>query len=165
MENIGKSIIMVIEPLEYSVYDKKFNHETFGLVFGTQSTWLRDKTYDLATTYLEFWHQHFTQKVIKEIRDNISNFITTKIKREEVAIRFYCALGLLAYYTERAHDKTLAMRKFTTLEDLNPMHYVYIGVNDYNIAEILEKIEQKVAHSEAGLEWKGSSFELTQVPV
>lgn len=165
MVKIGKSFIMVIEPLEYSVYDKKLNYETMGLVFGTQSTWLRDKCYDLVTTYLEFWHQHFTPKVIKEIRDNISNFISTRVRREEVAMRFYCALGLLAYYTARTRDKSLAMRKFTTMEDFNPMYYVYIGVNDYNIAEILEKIEQKVAHSKAGLEWKGSCFELTQVPV
>ena len=165
MEKIGKSFIMVIEPLEYSVYDKRFNYKNLGLVFGTQSTWLRDKTYDLVTIYLKYWHQHFTPKVIKEIRDNISNFISARVKREEVAMRFYCALGLLAYYTARTRDKSLAMRKFTTMEDFNPMYYVYIGVNDYNIAEILEKIEQKVAHSKAGLEWKGSCFELTQVPV
>jgi len=164
VEYIGKSFILVIEPLEYSVYDKKFNHETLGVVFGTQSTWLRDRYYDLATTYLEFWHQHFTPKIIKEIQDNISNFITAKVKREEVSIRFFCALGLLAYYTAISHEKTLAMRKFTAIEDINnPMYHVYIGVNDYSIAEILKKIEQKVAHSKAGVEWKDSCFELIQV--
>lgn len=165
MEFIGKSFILVIEPLEFSVYDRKFNLDTLGVVFGTQSTWLRDRYYDLATTYLEFWHQHFTPKVIKEIRDNISNFITAKEKREEVSIRFFCALGLLAYYTARTHDKSLAMRKFTAIEDNNPMYYVYLGVNDYSIAEILEKMEQKVAHSKARVEWKGSCFELMQIPV
>ena len=145
MENIGKSFILVIEPLEFSVYDRKFNHETFGLVFGSQSTWLRDQHYNLATKYLEFWQQHFTPKAIKEIQDNISNFITAKVRREEVSIRFFCALGLLAYYTAISHEKTLAMRKFTAIEDINnPMYHVYIGVNDYNVMEILKKIEQKV---------------------
>jgi len=57
------------------------------------------------------------------------------------------------------------MRKFTAIEGIDPMYYVYVGVNDYSIAEILEKIEQKVAHSKAGSEWKGSCFELIQVPV
>ena len=166
MEKIGKSFILVIEPLEYNVYDRKFNHETFGLVFGSQSTWLRDQHYNLVTKYLEFWQHHFTPKVIKEIRDNISNFITTKVRWEEIAMRFFCALGLLAYYTAVSHDKTLAMRKFTAIEDINnPLYYVYIGVNDYIVMEILEKIEQKVAHSKEGLEWKGSCFKLTQVTV
>jgi hypothetical protein len=166
VENIGKSFILVIEPLEYSVYDRKFNLEIFGLVFGSQSPWLRDQHYDLVIKYLEFWQHHFTPKAIKEIRDNISNFITAKVKREEIAMRFYCALGLLAYYTAISHEKTLAMRKFTALEDIdNPMYYVYIGVNDYNVMEILKKIEQKVAHSKAGVEWKGSCFELIQVSV
>ena len=165
MEKIGKSFIMVIEPLEYSVYDTKFNLDTFGLVFGSQSTWLRNQHYDLATTYLEFWQHHFTPKAIREIRDNISNFITAKVRREEIAMRFFCALGLLAYYTAVSYDKTLAMRKFTAIEDNNPMYYVYLGVNDYSIAEILEKMEQKVAHSKARVEWKGSCFELIQVSV
>ena len=82
--------------------------------------------------------------------------------------RFYCALGLLAYYTARTRDKGLAMRKFTIIEGPNPtytMHYIYIGVNDYNISEIRDKIGEKIAHSEAGLEWKGSCFELIQVPL
>ena len=164
MENIGKSFILVIEPLEYSVYDKKFNLETFGVVFGSQSTWLRDQHYNLVTTYLEFWQHHFTPKAIREIRDTISNFIMAKVRREEIVIRFFCALGLLAYYTAVSHDKTLTMRKFTAIEDINnPMYYIYIGINDYNVMEIMEKIEQKVAHSKVGVEWKGSCFELTQV--
>ena len=141
------------------------NYDTLGFVFGTQSTWLRDQTYHLVTKYLEFWQHRFTPKVIKEIRDNISNFITTKVKREEIIMRFYCALGLLAYYTARTRDKDLALRKFTIIEGANPMYYIYIGVNDYNVLEIRDKIRQKIAHSEAGMEWKGSFFELIQVPV
>lgn len=104
-------------------------------------------------------------KTIKEIRDNISNFISSKVKREEVVFHFYCALGLLAYYTARTRDKDLAMRKFTIIEGLNPTYYIYIGVYDYNILEIRDKIGQKVAHSEAGMEWKGSCFELIQVQI
>ena len=54
MEKIGNSFLLVIEPLEFNIHDRKMNHETLGLVFGTQSSWLRDKCYDLATKYLEF---------------------------------------------------------------------------------------------------------------
>ena len=165
MEQLGKSFILVIEPLEFNVYEKRMNYDTLGFVFGTQSVWLRDRLYHLVTKYLEFWQQHFTPKAIYEIRENISNFIASKVRREEVIFRFYCALGLLAYYTARTRDKGLAMRKFTTIERANPLYYIYIGVNDYNTMEILEKIGQKVTHSEAGLEWKGSCFELVQVPV
>ncbi len=168
MEQLGKSFILVLEPLEFNVDEKKMNFDTLGFVFGTQSTWLRDQMYHLVTQYLEFWQHYFTPKAINEIRDNISNFIASKVRREEVMFRFYCALGLLAYYTARTRDKSLAMRKFTTIEGPNPMytmHYIYIGVNDYNISEIRDKIGEKIAHSEAGLEWKGSCFELIQVPV
>jgi len=165
MERLGKSFILVLEPLEFNVYDKKMNFNTLGFVFGTQSTWLRDQTYNLVTKYLEFWQRYFTPKAIKEIRDNINNFIASKVKREEVMFRFYCALGLLAYYTARTREKALAMRKFTLIEGLNPMYYIYIGVNDYSVSEIREKIGEKIAHSEAGLEWKGSCFELIQIPV
>lgn len=87
------------------------------------------------------------------------------MKREEIIYRFYCALGLLAYYTARTRDKGLAMRKFTIIEGANPMYYIYIGVNDYNVMEIRHKIGEKIAHSEAGFEWKGSCFELIQVSV
>ena len=165
MDRLGKSFILVLEPLEFNVYDKKMNFDTLGFVFGTQSTWLRDQTHGLVTKYLEFWQRYFTPKAIKEIRDNINNFIASKVKREEVMFRFYCALGLLAYYTARTRNKALAMRKFTIIEGLNPMYYIYIGVNDYTVMEIREKIGEKIAHSEAGLEWKGSCFELIQVPV
>jgi len=168
MERLGKSFILVLEPLEFNVYEKKMNYDTLGFVFGTQSTWLRDQMYQLVTQYLEFWQHHFTPKAINEIRDNISNFIASEVRREEVMFRFYCALGLLAYYTARTRDKGLAMRKFTTIDGPNPtytMHYIYIGVNDYSISEIRDKIGEKIAHSEAGLEWKGFCFELIQVPV
>ncbi len=165
MERLGKSFILVLEPLEFNVYEKKMNFNTLGFVFGTQSTWLRDQIYNLVTKYLEFWQRHFTPRAIKEIRDNINNFIASKVKREEVLFRFYCALGLLAYYTARSRDKDLAMRKFTIIEEMNPMYHIYIGVNDYNISEIRDKIGEKIAHSESGLEWKGSCFELIQVPI
>ena len=165
MEQLGKSFILVLEPLEFNVYEKKMNYDTLGMVFGTQSTWLRDQMYHLVTKYLEFWQHHFTPKVIKEIRDTISNFIATKVKREEITMRFYCALGLLAYYIARTRDKDVALRKFTTIEGANPMYYIYIGVNNYTVLEIADKIGQKIAHSEAGMDWKGSCFELIQVPV
>ena len=45
------------------------------------------------------------------------------------------------------------------------MYYIHIGVNDYSVLEIVDKIGQKIAHSESGMEWKGSCFELIQVPV
>ena len=165
MEQLGKSFILVIEPLEFNVYEKKINYDTLGFVFGTQSMWFRDQTYHLVTKYLKFWNHHFTPKAIKEIRDCISNFITAKAKREEVIIRFYCALGLMAYYNARNRNKDLALRKFIFIENGNPTYYIYIGVNMYNTMEIREKIEQKLAHSETGMEWKGSCFELIQVPV
>jgi len=57
------------------------------------------------------------------------------------------------------------MRKFTVIEGANPMYYIYIGVNNYNVLEIRDKIGQKIAHSEAGMEWEGSCFELLQVPI
>ena len=165
MERLGKSFILVLEPLEFNIYERKMNYDTLGFVFGTQSTWLRDQMYHLVTKYLEYWQQYFTPKGIKEIQDNISKFIASKVRREEVMFRFYCALGLLAYYTARTREKGLAMRKFTIIEGTNPMYYIYIGVNDYNILEIRDKIGQKIAHSETGMEWKGSCFELIQVPV
>ena len=165
MELIGKSFILVLEPLEFNVYEKKMNYDTLGFVFGTQSTWLRDQTYHLVTTYLEYWQHHFTPKVIKEIQESVSNFITSKVERDEIIMHFYCALGLLAYYTATTRDKGLAMRKFTTIEGASPTYYIYIGVNDYNVLEIRDKIGQKIAHSEAGMEWKGSCFELLQVPI
>ncbi len=165
MKRLGKSFILVLEPLEFNVYEKKMQFDTLGFVFGTQSMWLRDQTYNLVTEYLKFWQRYFTPKAIKEIRDNINNFIVTKVKREEVMFRFYCALGLLAYYTARTRDKDLAMRKFTIIEGLNPMYYIYIGVNDYNVSEIRDKIGEKIASSEVGLDWKGSCFELIQVPL
>ena len=82
MDRLGKSFILVLEPLEFNVYDKKMNFDTLGFVFGTQSTWLRDQTYNLVTKYLEFWQRYFTPKAIKEIRDKINNFIASKVKRE-----------------------------------------------------------------------------------
>jgi len=165
MEGLGKSFILVLEPLEFNIYEKKMNYYTLGFVFGTQSMWLRDQTYHLVETYLEYWQHHFTPKAIKEIRKSVSNFIASKVKREETIMRFYCGLGLLAYYTATTHDKRLAMRKFTAIEGASPTYYIYIGVNDYNVLEILDKIRQKVAHSQAGMKWKGSCFELIQVPV
>jgi len=165
MERLGKSFILVVEPLEFNVYEKKMNFDTLGFVFGTESTWFLNQLYHLVTQYLEFWQHHFTPKAINEIRNNINDFIASKVKREEVLFRFYCALGLLAYYTARTRDKALAMRKFTIIEGLNPMYYIYIGVNDYSVLEIRNKIGEKIAHSEAGLEWKGSCFELIQVPI
>jgi len=165
MEQLGKSFILVIEPLEFNVYERKINYDTLGIVFGTQSNWFRDQMYLLVTKYIEFWQHHFTPKAIKEIRDNISNFITAKAKREEAIFRFYRTLGLLAYYTARTRNKDLSMRKFTFIENFNPTYYIYVGVKNYNLMEIREKIEQKIAQSEAGVEWKGSCFELIQVPI
>jgi len=165
MEQIGKSFIMVIEPLEYSIHKQKFNFETLGLVFGTQSMWFRDKTQDLVTLYLKYWQQHFSPKVMKEIQDNISNFINARVKGEEIIMRFYCALGLLAYYNAVSHDKSLVMRKFSVFDAITPAYYAYIGVNEYSVEEILIKMEQKVAHSNERSTWKGSCFGLVQVPV
>jgi len=37
MEKIGTSYISVIEPPEFNAYELKFNYDTFGVVFFTQS--------------------------------------------------------------------------------------------------------------------------------
>ena len=80
MEQSGKSFTLVLETLEFNILEKKINYPTLGLVFGTRSTWVRDSTYQVVTTYLEYWQDHFSPKILKEIRDTISEFITAKVK-------------------------------------------------------------------------------------
>ena len=45
------------------------------------------------------------------------------------------------------------------------MEFTRLVRDDYSISEIRDRIGEKITHSEAGLEWKGSCFELIQVPL
>jgi hypothetical protein len=113
--------------------------------------------------YLSIWQQNFAPTVINEIQENISNFIIARYKQEEIVMRFYCALGLLALYTARIQNKPLAMRKFSAMENINNLfHYIYVGIIDYPIKEVFGKIQEKTSLSEGVISLEGSYFSIKQ---
>ena len=169
MERLGKSFILVLEPLEFNIYERKMNYDTLGFVFGTQSTWLRNQMYHLVTEYLKYWQRYFTPKAIKEIRDNISNFITSKVKREEVMFRdIFQVLNRIKSKGVKAFDRIEYPHQVFFFHDsknyfnrpphalsANTCHPVSLGTkNAYQLCRIFlcHNTNHQVAHQELSLE-------------
>lgn len=164
MERLGKSFILVIEPLDFNIYQKKVFFNTFGCVIGTESEFFRNLMYKMCEKRVEIWQAHYTPKIITEIRKNLRLVLRKKIRNEEDAFRILSAFADLSFYTAVSHNKDAYLKSFSTIQDGKILRYCYVGSEIYNTSEILEKIEEKIQYSrEEKGDNKGSCFEFHQI--
>ena len=53
MERLGKTFLLVIEPLDFSMKENPFNCSEFGFMVGTESSWYLNNIFQFCRDYLK----------------------------------------------------------------------------------------------------------------
>jgi hypothetical protein len=165
---IGRSFIMIIEPEGFNVYRDVFHHKELEFVVGSQSKWFRDSIFTMVKQVVGVWQQQYNPTILKMIQECIHKFTLSKVKREEIILRFIGGLATLSYYIGITQNKKICLEAFMVMDDkfLKPMYYCYVSTRDFNRTEVIAKIMAKITQSKQNVGLcEGSFFELTQVPL
>ncbi len=162
MEILGKSFLMVIEPLDFDIEQQKVFYPEFGFVIATESGFFRDSIAAFCKKYHNVRRSAFTPKIITSIRMRMKDFDRNSIRTERGFLELVALFFDIAYYTAVSHDKDAHVRKFSAFNDKSLNYYYYLGSRNYNSLQLLEKMEDKCEHSKIrhGI---GSYFEISQV--
>ena len=162
MENLGKTFLMVMDPHDFDIKQKKVFHSDFGFVLVTQSEFFRDSTIKFCKECHSVRKRNFGFKIITNARKSMKEFGKKSIKTERDYLELVALLFDITYYTAVSHDKDAHLRKFITIEGVTPNYFGYIGSKDYNSFEIISKIQEKI-RSTKDENGAGSCFEIYQV--
>ncbi len=162
MEQIGKSFIIVVDPPSFNIKQNKVTYDDFGFVISSQSQFLRDKMVQLCKKCHKIRMNHFSPKILTEIRRNINELRRKKIKTDVETLQLVATFFDIAYYTAVSHDKNAHFKSFSTIVGTVIHYFLYVGSKVYNSITILEKIQQKIEISK-GEGNPGSYFELISI--
>lgn len=162
MEHLGKSFIIVIDPPLFNIMHNKVVFDDFGFVISSQSQFFRDMMVKLCKKYHNIRMNHFSPKILTEIRQNINELRRKKIKTDVDTLKLVATFFDIAYYTAVSHDKDAHLRSFSTIVGTASHYFFYAGSKAYNSMVILEKIQKKIEISK-NEENPGSYFELISI--
>ncbi len=162
MENLGKSFMMVIEPLNFDLRQQKVFYSDFGFIIVSESEFFRDSIIKLCQECHKIRQKGFGPKLITSIRKRMKEFVRKSFRTERDLLELVALLFDITYYTAVSHDKDAHLRKFTTIMGASPKYFGYFGSRDYNSLKILEKIQKKIERSE-DMKGTGSYFDILQI--
>ena len=162
MEILGKTFLMVIEPLNFDIKLRKVFYPEFGFVIATESEFFRDSVAAFCKKYHKVRRSAFTPKIITSIRKRMKDFDGKLIRTERGFLELVALFFDIGYYTAVSHDKDAHLRKFSAFNGTTIQFYFYLGSRNYNSLQLLEKMEDKGENSKArhGI---GSYFEVSQI--
>jgi len=143
MENLGRSYLLVLQPRDFDIKKAQVYYEEFGFVIGTQSQWFRDQMEKLCLECHKIRQRGMGSKIITSMRKRMKAYTRKGIKVEHDLFELIALYFDLAYYTAISHNKDAHLRKFTTILGANPMYFVYVGSENYNVMEFTDMIQER----------------------
>lgn len=166
MERLGKTFLLVIEPLDFNVEKNLFNHQEFGFMVGTESSKYLWSLFKFCRDYLnvrsKYSKQHQMNALKVEIQKNWNNILRKPLKSVEDFVRLIGIFIDLTYYTAHCHGKITHLIVFTMDLESQVFYCCYAGSNTYEHPEELSKQffkKIKYPYSEKN---DGSCFEIYQ---
>jgi len=166
MERLGKTFLLVIEPLDFSLKENSFNCSEFGFMVGTESSWSLNNIFQFCRGYyrtrFDYLKSNALDSLKKEIKENLRQIINKDIKNDEDFLRLMGIFIDLSFFTAYSHDKTMYLTVFTMDIGSQLLYCCYVGSNEYKDPVELSKQFFKKIKSTSINKSDGSCFEIYQ---
>jgi len=150
MEYLGKTGILVIEPLGFDLKLQKVFYHNFGFVLTSESEYFRNSAAEFCLEYHEIRQGSFGAKVLTRIRKSMKEYLSKPIKAEREVLELLAMFFDIAYFTATSRKKPIRFRKFIIIEGCKPRYYLYLGSMDITSLEVLERIQEMAERSKIG---------------
>ena len=111
MERLGKTFLLVIEPLDFNMKENTFNCQEFGFMIGTESSWYINTIFKFCREYYqarsEYLKPNMLDSLKEEIKENLEQISMKDIKNDEDFLRLMGTYVDLSCYTTHTHHKIL----------------------------------------------------------
>ncbi len=166
MERLGKTFLLVIEPLDFSLKENSFNFKEFGFIVGTESSWYLSNIFRFCRDYYQARSDYLKPNMLdslkEEIKESQEQILKKDIKNNEDFLRLLGTFVDLSCYTTHSHYKTTYLTVFTMDIESQLLYCCYVGSNKYeNPAELSKQFFKKIK-SPSNDKNNGSCFEIYQ---
>lgn len=162
MEYLGKTGILVIEPLDFDLKLQKVFYLNFGFVLTSESEYFRNNTAKFCLEYHKIRQGSFGPKVLTRIRKSMKVYLAKPVKTEREVLELLAMFFDIAYFTATSYKNQFYFRKFVTIEGCGLRYYLYFGSIDFTTLEILERIQEMAERFKMG-DAPMSCFEFIQL--
>ncbi len=166
MERLGKTFLLVIEPLDFNMKENSFNCKEFGFIVGTESSWYLNNIFKFCSDYYQARRDSLRPQLLnslkEEIKENQEQIMKKDIKNDEDFLRLLGMFVDLSCYITHSHSKTTYLTVFTMDIESQLLYCCYIGSNAYENPEELSKQFFKKIKSPNNDTSYGSCFEIYQ---
>jgi hypothetical protein len=132
--------VIVIEPADFNIHKNFIDYTTFGFVLGSRDAQFQEYIIEQVIHYLELWQVNYKSAFLKNIKNEVSDFVHSTLRNNEITLHSLFAFGVLAYYIAVSQGKKMHLRYFSTSMNNSFIYYTYFGVNDYAPIDIISKI-------------------------
>jgi serine/threonine protein kinase len=166
MERLGKTFLLVIEPLDFSIKEDSFNCSEFGFMVGTESSWYLNNIFQFCRDYYKNRSDYLKSNALgslkEEIKKSLEQIINKDIKNDEDLLRLIGTFVDISCYTTHSHCKTTYLTVFTMDLESQLLYCCYVGSNEYKDPEELSKQFFKKIKRPSTEKYDGSCFEIYQ---
>ncbi len=162
MEYLGKTGLLVIEPLDFDLKLQKVFYLNFGFVLTSESEYFRNSAAEFCLEYHKIRQGSFGPKVLTRIRKSMKEYLAKTVKTEREVLELLAMFFDITYFTATSRKKQVCFRKFVTIEGCEPRYYLYFGSIDFTTLDILERIQEMAERSKIG-DAPMSCFEFIQL--
>jgi len=166
MERLGKTFLLVIEPLDFSLKENAFYCSKFGFMVGTESSWYLNNIFQFCRDYyrtrIDYLKSNALDSLKKEIKESLEQIINKDVKNDEDLLRLMGIFIDLSFFTAYSRDKTTYLTVFTMDVESQLLYCCYVGSNEYKDPEELSKQFFKKIKRPSIDKNDGSCFEVYQ---
>ena len=166
MERLGKTFLLVIEPLDFNMKENSFNCKEFGFIVGTESSWYLNNLFKFCRDFLKVRSDYLKPSMLdsfkEEIKERQEQMLKKDIKNDEDFLRLLGTFVDLSCYTTHSHYKTTYLTVFTMDIESQLLYCCYVGSNKYENPEELSKQFFKKIKRPSSDKSDGSCFEIYQ---
>jgi len=162
MEYLGKTGLLVIEPLDFDLKLQKVFYPNFGFVLTNKSEYFRNSAAEFCLEYHKIRQGSFGPKVLTRVRKSMQEYLAKPVKAEREVLELLAMFFDITYFTATSRKNQVYFRKFVIIEGIEPRYYLYFGSIDFTSLEILERIQEMAERSKIG-DAPMSCFEFIQL--
>ena len=166
MERLGKTFLLVIEPLNFNLKENPFKCNEFGFMVGTESAWYLNNIFKFCRDYyrarIDYLNPNALDSLKKEIKKSLQQIINKDVKNDEDLLRLMGIFIDLSFFTACSRDKTTYLTVFTMDVESQLLYCCYVGSNEYKDPVELSKQFFKKIKSPSIDKNDGSCFEVYQ---
>ncbi|MBA7530271.1 hypothetical protein ES705_22474 [subsurface metagenome] len=150
MEYLGKTALLVIEPLGFDFKLQEVFYPNFGFVLTSESEFFRNKAAEFCLEYHKIRQESFGPKILTRVRKSMKEYLSKTVKSEREFLELLAMFFDIAYFTAMSRKKQFHFRKFVIIEECEPRYFLYLGSMDFTSLEVLERIQEIVESSKIG---------------